>query len=152
MSENDEQYMEIALEEAQKAFAKEEVPIGAIIVKDSEIIAKAHNLKESNQDPTAHAEILAIDQAVEKLGGWRLLDCTMYVTIEPCVMCAGALVESRVERLVFGAPEPKSGAAGSVFNLTNNDRLNHRLEVESGVLAADCKQLMKDFFVKLRES
>ena len=150
MSKDDKDYMRVALNEAEKAFAKEEVPIGAVIVKDDEIIAKAHNLKESNQDPTAHAEILALQQAVTKLGGWRLLGCTMYVTIEPCVMCAGALVESRLERLVFGAFEPKSGAAGSRFNLTNNDHLNHRLEVESGLLAEEAKKLMQDFFAKLR--
>ena len=142
--------MEIALDEAQKAFAKEEVPIGAVIVRNNKVIAQTHNLKESKQDPTAHAEILAIDQAAKKLGGWRLLDCTMYVTVEPCVMCAGALVESRIERLVYGAPEPKSGAAGSVFKLTNNDSLNHKLEVESGLLASEARGLMQKFFSKLR--
>ncbi|MGM0369326.1 MAG: tRNA adenosine(34) deaminase TadA [Bacillota bacterium] len=152
MDKTDQQYMKLAIEEANKAFDKEEVPIGAVIVREGEIIAKAHNLKESRQDPTAHAEILAIRQAVAKLGGWRLLDCTLYVTIEPCAMCAGALVESRLERLVFGAAEPKSGAAGSLFNLVNNDRLNHRVEVEKNILADECRGLMQDFFVKLRES
>ncbi len=152
MDKTDQQYMKLAIEEATKAFDKEEVPIGAIIVKEGEIIARAHNLKESRQDPTAHAEILAIRQAVAKLGGWRLLDCTLYVTIEPCAMCAGALVESRLERLVFGAVEPKSGAAGSLFNLVNNDRLNHRVEVEKNILADECRGLMQDFFAKLRES
>jgi tRNA(adenine34) deaminase len=152
MNKTDRQYMKLAIKEATKAFNKEEVPIGAVIVKEGEIIARAHNLKESRQDPTAHAEILAIRQAVAKLGGWRLLDCTLYVTIEPCAMCAGALVESRLERLVFGAAEPKSGAAGSLFNLVNNDRLNHRVEVEKNILADECRGLMQDFFAKLRES
>ena len=151
MNKTDEDYMKLAIKEAKRAFAKEEVPIGAVIVKNGKVIAKAHNLKESAQDPTAHAEILAIRQAVDKLGGWRLLGCTLYVTIEPCAMCAGALVESRVERLVFGAAEPKSGAAGSLFNLTANQKLNHRLEVESEVLETECKKLMKIFFKKLRE-
>ena len=145
------EYMKVALAEAKKAFAKKEVPIGAVIVKDDKIIAQAHNLKESTQDATAHAEILAIQQAAEKLGGWRLLDCTMYVTVEPCIMCAGALVEARVERLFFGTSEVKRGAAGSLFNVVDHNSLNHRLEVESGLLEKEAKRLMQDFFAKLRD-
>src|SRR6056297_2751685 len=120
-------YMQLALEEARTAFAKEEVPIGAVIVKDKEVIAKAHNLKESLQDPTAHAEVLAVKKAAQVLASWRLIDCRLYVTIEPCSMCAGTLVQSRVEQLVYGASDPKGGAAGSIFNIVDDDRLNHKL-------------------------
>ncbi|MCK8817103.1 tRNA adenosine(34) deaminase TadA [Natroniella sulfidigena] len=146
----DNYYMELALQEAQKAFKKDEVPIGAVIVKDDRIIAQAHNLKESLQDPTAHAEVLAIRQATNKLGGWRLSGSSLYVTIEPCPMCAGAIVQARINTLVYGANDLKAGAAGTLFNLVNDDRLNHRLEVNSGTLEERCSQIMKDFFKKLR--
>ncbi|WP_018248333.1 tRNA adenosine(34) deaminase TadA [Orenia marismortui] len=145
-------YMKEALKEAKKAFAKDEVPIGAIIVKDKKIIARAHNLKEKLQDPTAHAEILAIHKAVKVLGGWRLTGSSLYVTIEPCPMCAGALVQSRIDNLIYGATDPKAGAAGSLFNLVNSNKLNHQINVQSGILENDCSQIMKEFFRKLRNS
>jgi tRNA(adenine34) deaminase len=147
---NKEYYMQEALKEAKKAFDKEEVPIGAVIVKDNKIIARAHNLKEELQDATAHAEVLAIRQAAQKLDGWRLNGCTLYVTIEPCPMCAGALVQSRVDALVYGATDPKGGAAGTLFNLVDSNLLNHKLAVEYGVLEDKCRQIMKDFFKSLR--
>jgi len=147
---NKEYYMKEALKEAKKAFDKEEVPIGAVIVKDKKIIARAHNLKEELQDATAHAEVLAIRQAAEKLGGWRLNGCTLYVTIEPCPMCAGALVQSRVDTLVYGATDPKGGAAGTLFNLVDSNLLNHRLEIQHGILEDQCRQIMKSFFRRLR--
>ncbi|PRX26431.1 tRNA(adenine34) deaminase [Orenia metallireducens] len=147
---NKEYYMQEALKEAKKAFDKEEVPIGAVIVKDNKIIARAHNLKEELQDATAHAEVLAIRQAAQKLGGWRLNGCTLYVTIEPCPMCAGALVQSRVDALVYGATDPKGGAAGTLFNLVDSNLLNHKLAIEYGVLEDKCRQIMKDFFKSLR--
>ena len=144
-------YMEEALNEAKKAFDLGEVPVGAVIVKDDCIIAKAHNLTESKKDPTAHAEILAIREAAEKLGGWRLMDCSMYVTLEPCSMCAGALVWSRVKNLYIGTRDPKAGACGSVFNLVESDKLNHRLNVEYGMMEDECSTLLKEFFRNLRE-
>ncbi|GAB6099697.1 tRNA adenosine(34) deaminase TadA [Halanaerocella petrolearia] len=143
-------YMQLALEEAEKAFAKEEVPVGAVIVKEDEVIAKAHNLKESLQDPTAHAEILAIQKAADKIGNWRLIDCSLYVTIEPCPMCAGALVQARVGNLIYGAADPKGGAAESIFNIVNNDELNHQLDIETGVLEVESSQIIKKFFKQLR--
>ncbi|OCL25805.1 tRNA-specific adenosine deaminase [Orenia metallireducens] len=147
---NKEYYMKEALKEANKAFDKEEVPIGAIIVKDDKIVARAHNLKEELQDATAHAEVLVIRQAAKKLGGWRLNGCTLYVTVEPCPMCAGALVQSRVDALVYGATDPKGGAAGTLFNLVDSNLLNHRLEVEHGILEDQCRQIMRSFFKRLR--
>ena len=149
--DNHEYYMRLALEEANRAFIKKEVPIGAIVVKDGIIIAKAYNLKESLQDPTAHAEILAIKRAVQVLGGWRLEGCTLYVTVEPCPMCAGALVQARVSKLIYGTADSKGGAAGTLFNIVTDERLNHRLDVETGVLEEECSQIMKDFFKKLRQ-
>ncbi|MCK8826693.1 tRNA adenosine(34) deaminase TadA [Natroniella acetigena] len=151
MNNKDEYYMKIALEEAEKAFQKGEVPIAAIIVKNDQIIAKAHNLKESLQDPTAHAEVLAIRQATTSLGGWRLSGSSLYVTIEPCPMCAGAIVQARIDNLVYGANDLKAGAAGTLFNIVSDERLNHRLEVNTGVLEKECSQIMKEFFKKLRE-
>ncbi|KXS45811.1 MULTISPECIES: tRNA adenosine(34) deaminase TadA [unclassified Candidatus Frackibacter] len=150
MEKNDYYYMRCALEEAQKAYQKEEVPIGAVIIKDDEIIARSHNLKEELNDPTAHAEVLAIKDAAQRLGGWRLNNCTLYVTIEPCPMCAGALVQARVDRVVYGASDSKAGAAGSVVNLFNLDELNHQIEVEVGVLEEECSNIMKRFFKELR--
>lgn len=139
-------FMKIALEEAREAFNKGEVPIGAVVARKGEIIARAHNLRETLQDATAHAEILALRRAGELLGGWRLLDCTLYVTIEPCPMCAGALVQARVPKLVYGARDVKGGAAGSLFDIVRDERLNHRLEVEEGILAEEAAALMQDFF------
>lgn len=145
-------FMRRALLEAKKAYLKGEVPVGAIIVADGQVVARAHNRKEELQDPTAHAEMLAIREAASRLGSWRLLGTTMYVTLEPCAMCAGALVLARVERLVYGTPDPKAGAAGSVTNLVQHDALNHRLEVTSGVLQEECAALLQQFFADLRGS
>ena len=149
---DDEMFMRRALLEAKKAYLKGEVPVGAIIVADGQVVARAHNRKEELQDPTAHAEMLAIREAASRLGSWRLLGTTMYVTLEPCAMCAGALVLARVERLVYGTPDPKAGAAGSVTNLVRHDALNHHLEVTSGVLQEECAALLQQFFADLRGS
>ena len=143
-------YMRLALEEAAAAFQKEEVPIGAVVVKGGEVIARAHNLKESKKDATAHAEMLAIQEACRKLGTWRLDGSEIYVTIEPCPMCAGAMVQSRIQRLVFGAMDPKFGAAGSIFNILYHPQLNHQVEIIQGVLEEECSQIMKDFFKGIR--
>lgn len=143
-------FMIEALTEAKKAFQLGEVPIGAVIVKDGEIIARAHNLTETSKDPTAHAEILAIRRAAEILGGWRLLGCSLYVTVEPCTMCAGAMIWSRIENLYIGAMDPKAGACGSVFNIPAEDRLNHSVHVETGIMEEECAALMKAFFAQLR--
>jgi len=141
-----EDFMREALAEAEKAFALGEVPIGAVVVRDGEVISRAHNLRESTHDATAHAEILAIRQAGQRLGGWRLTGCTLYVTIEPCPMCAGALVQSRISHLVYGAPDPKAWADLSLLSVVQNPGLNHRLAVTGGVLAEECGALMKRFF------
>jgi len=142
--------MEHALEEAKKAFDLGEVPVGAVIVKDEQIIARAHNLTETMRDPTAHAEILAIRQAAEALGGWRLTGCSMYVTLEPCSMCAGALVWSRMDNLYIGAKDPKAGGCGSVLNIANNEQLNHSVHIECGIMEEECSEILKRFFRKLR--
>ncbi|NLL99330.1 MAG: nucleoside deaminase [Tepidanaerobacter sp.] len=138
--------MTLALQEAKRAAEIDEVPIGAVVVKDDEVISKAHNLRETLQDATAHAELLAIKEACEVLGTWRLIGCTLYVTLEPCPMCAGAIILSRVDKLVFGAKDPKGGACGSVVNLTADDRFNHRPEVVEGVMAKECGEILKAFF------
>lgn len=138
--------MQIALEEARKAFECGEVPVGAVIVKGGEIIARDHNRRETLGDATAHAEILALREASRRIGGWRLTDTTVYVTLEPCPMCAGALVQARVNRLVYGADDPKAGAVCSLYNLVQDERLNHRMEVTAGVLAGECGDLLKNFF------
>ena len=142
--------MKEALAEAEKAGRLSEVPIGAVIVRDGEIVGRGHNLTETAKDPTAHAEMNAIRQAAERLGGWRLPGCEMYVTCEPCAMCAGALVWSRIEKLTIGAMDPKAGACGSIFDIVEEPRLNHRIEVERGFMAEECGQLLKDFFAQLR--
>lgn len=149
---NDMDYMGLALDEAKKAYAIGEVPIGAVIVKDGEVIAAAHNLRETGHDATAHAEVMAIRQACEKIGHWRLTGAMLYVTIEPCPMCAGALVMSRVARLVYGAADYKAGAVESLFNITNHSGLNHRIEVTAGVREEECRSLMKGFFRERRTS
>lgn len=139
-----------ALVEAKHAFDIGEVPIGAVIVKDGEIIARAHNLTETENDPTAHAETLAIREASSKLGSARLSGCQMYVTVEPCSMCAGALVWARIEKLYIGTMDRKAGACGSVFDIVDSPKLNHRLEVETGIMEDECKELMQKFFRQLR--
>lgn len=143
--------MQAAFEEAKKAAAMGEVPIGAVIVKDGEIIARGHNRTETDKDPTAHAEMIAIREAARVLGGWRLLGCQMFVTTEPCSMCAGAIVWARIEKLYIGTMDPKSGACGSVFNIPQDSRLNHFTEIETGLMQEDCSCLMKDFFKQLRK-
>ncbi|MHB8983991.1 MAG: tRNA adenosine(34) deaminase TadA [Carboxydocellales bacterium] len=148
---NDEYYMELALAEAEKAFALGEVPIGAVIVRDGEIIAKGHNFRELGKDPTAHAELMAIQTAARKLGGWRLTRTTLYVTVEPCPMCAGAIVQARIPRVVYGALDPKAGAVDSLVDLLRHPGLNHQVEVTAGVMADKCGEIMQRFFRKLRE-
>ena len=143
--------MKEALAEAKKAAAAGEVPVGAVIVKDGEIVGRGHNETETAMDPTAHAEMIAIRQAAKNLGGWRLTDCTMYVTTEPCSMCAGAIVWSRISRLFIGTMDPKSGACGSVFNIPQESRLNHFVEIETGLMQEECSSLMKSFFKELRK-
>ena len=148
---NDKDYMCLAIKEAHKAMTIGEVPIGAIIVKDHQVIARAHNLRETLQQPTAHAEHIVIERASEIVGSWRLEDCTLYVTLEPCVMCAGAIVMSRIPRVVYGATDPKGGCSGSLMNLLEQPQFNHRSSVESGVLEKECSQLLQSFFKQIRE-
>ena len=143
--------MQYALKEAYKAYGKKEVPIGAVIVKDNKIIARAHNLREKKHDATAHAEILAIQKACKKLQSWRLNDCDLYVTLEPCAMCAGAIIQSRIRNLIIGATDPKAGAGGSVVNLFNVEKFNHKVEVAYGIKQDECSQILKDFFEQLRK-
>ncbi|TCP22120.1 tRNA-adenosine deaminase [Scopulibacillus darangshiensis] len=145
-----ESFMEKAIEEAEKAEAIGEVPIGAVIVKDGEVIASAHNLRETTQQPMAHAECLAIQDASRKLGTWRLSGCALYVTLEPCPMCAGAIIQSRVDTVVYGASDPKAGCAGTLMNLPEDPRFNHRAEVISGISGDACGQMLTAFFRKLR--
>lgn len=147
----EEKFMKMALKEAKKAYDKLEIPVGAVIVKDGEIIAKAHNLKETKFDTTKHAEIIAIQKASKKLESWRLLDCEMYVTLEPCSMCAGAIINSRIKKVYIGTLDEKTGAAGSVLNLFEDYAFNHKVEVETGVMQLECKKMLQDFFKMLRE-
>lgn len=144
-------YMQAALEEAKKAAALGEIPIGAVIVKDGAIIARGHNETEARKDPTAHAEMIAIRAAAKALGGWRLSGCQMFVTAEPCSMCAGAIVWARIEKLYIGTMDPKSGACGSVFNIPQEKKLNHFTEIEIGLMQEECSCIMKDFFKQLRK-
>ncbi|WP_019123210.1 tRNA adenosine(34) deaminase TadA [Brevibacillus massiliensis] len=146
-----ELFMQEAINEAKKAMAIGEVPIGAVIVRDGEIVGRGYNLRETKKDPTLHAEMIAIREASERLGGWRLIGCTLYVTLEPCPMCAGAIVQSRVEEVVFGAADPKAGCAGTLMNLLNDQRFNHQVPVVAGVLADECAGLLKRFFRELRK-
>ncbi len=148
----DKKFMEIALQEARKARNKDEVPIGALVVREDEILARAHNLKETSQLPTAHAELLAVKSAAEKLGSWRLEGCKVYVTLEPCIMCAGLLLQARIEKLVYGAADPKSGAVKSLYNLLEDERLNHQIQVVSGIYAEKSSRMLKKFFANLRDS
>lgn len=146
----DVELMRVALDEAARAAELGEVPIGCAISAGGEVIATAHNRREIDRDPTAHAEILALRAAAERLGSWRLEGVTVASTLEPCPMCAGALVASRVERLIFGAADPKAGATGTLYNLVQDPRLNHEVEVDSGVLEAECSELLSGFFAALR--
>ncbi len=145
-----EEFMRLALAEAKKAFAKEEVPVGAVIVQNGKVIAKAHNLKETKHDTTNHAEILVIQKASKKLKKWRLTDCEMYVTLEPCSMCAGALINCRLKKLYIGTMDAKTGACGSVLNILEDYKFNHTVQIETGILKEDCEKLLKDFFKFLR--
>jgi tRNA(adenine34) deaminase len=151
MKRLDQYYMAEALKEAEKAFDEDEVPVGAVIVHEGRIIARAHNQIKLLKDPTAHAEMIALTQAASYLANERLLNTTMYVTIEPCSMCAGALVLGRVKRLIFGASDPKTGACGSIVNIADNKKLNHRIKIEKGVLEKECTILLKEFFKKKRK-
>ena len=148
---HDEHYMQLALAEARAAFEENEVPVGAVIVRRGAVIAAAHNQREQLQDPTAHAEMVAITQAAAMLGSWRLEDCTLYVTLEPCPMCAGAIVQARIPRVVYGATDPKAGAVATLYQLLDDPRLNHRCEVLGGILADPCAELLREFFRRQRE-
>lgn len=146
-----EKFMNEALKEAKKAYKKLEVPVGCVIVRDGKIIARGHNLKETKKDTTKHAEIIAIQKASKKLEAWRLLDCDMYVTLEPCSMCAGAIINSRIRNLYVGTMDKKTGAAGSVLNLFQDFTFNHKVYVENGILQERCEKVLKDFFKVLRK-
>ena len=147
---NHEYWMRRAIAEAGKAEAKNEVPIGCVIVRDNKIIARGHNLRETTQDPAAHAELIAIRKAARKLGSWRLLDTKLYVTLEPCTMCMGAIILSRIPIVVFGCYDPKGGAAGSLYDLSNDPRLNHSVQLLPRILEAECSTLLSAFFAGLR--
>ena len=146
----DEDFMRLALAEARKAAACGETPVGAVLVVEGEVIAAAHNMRETWQDPTAHAESIAVREASARLGRWRLSDATLYVTLEPCLMCAGALVLARINRLVYGCRDPKAGALGSVYEVVRDGRLNHTYRITPGVLEAECREILSGFFEKLR--
>ena len=151
MENINEKFMKEALKEAQKAYKKLEVPVGAIIVKDGKIVARAHNLKETKNDTTKHAEILAIEKSSKKLGNWRLIDCEMYVTLEPCPMCAGAIVNSRIKKVNIGAMDEKTGACGSKLNLLQDFNFDTKVDMEIGILENECRELLQKFFVALRK-
>ena len=146
MEMRDETYMAIALEEARLAFDEGEVPIGAVVVCDGEVVARAHNRRETDADPSAHAEFAAMVAASQALERWRLTGCTVYVTLEPCLMCAGLMVNSRIDRCVYGAPDPKGGALGTLYDVSHDPRLNHEFEVTAGVCADECAELLRTFF------
>lgn len=150
-SKNDEKYMKEAIRQAKKAAELDEVPIGCVIVYQDKIISRGYNKRNTQGSTLAHAELLAIQKASRKLGDWRLEDCTMYITLEPCPMCAGAIVQARIPRVVIGAMNPKAGCAGSILNLLEEKRFNHQVETERGVLEDACRTLMKDFFRELRK-
>jgi tRNA(adenine34) deaminase len=143
-------WMALAIAEAAKARAKDEVPIGCVVVRDGKIIARGHNLRESARDPAAHAELIAIRKAARKLDSWRLLDTTLYVTLEPCIMCMGAIILARIPTVVFGCHDPKGGAAGTLYDLSDDPRLNHRVELVPRVLEGECSSLLSSFFADLR--
>ena len=150
-SGEDASWMELALEQARLAATAGEVPVGALVIKDGEIIGRGHNRNLLDNDPTAHAEIVALRQAAARLGNYRLVGCIMVATIEPCSMCAGALIHARIARLVYGASDPKAGAAGSTVQVINHPRLNHHMEVTAGVLAGRCSEILQEFFRRKRE-
>ncbi|HIJ60170.1 MAG TPA: nucleoside deaminase [Nitrospirae bacterium] len=150
--DKDQLFMQEALKEAKKAFKKEEVPIGAVIVLDDKIIAKAHNQRERDFNPLGHAELLVIKKASKKLSRWRLNDCTLYVTVEPCVMCAGALINARIKRLVYGCADKKAGAIESLYKIAEDRRLNHNFSLTSRVMELECSKIIKDFFKLKRKS
>jgi tRNA(adenine34) deaminase len=143
---DDVKFMRMALREAKHASNEQEVPVGAVIIQNGQVIARAHNRPRNLNDPTAHAEILALRRAGRKLGNYRLTECSLYVTIESCAMCAGAIIQARLQRVVFGARDPKAGADGSVLSVLNHPKLNHHVEVSNGVLADDCASILRDFF------
>jgi len=147
----DESYMRVALDEARAAAAAGEIPVGAIVVANGAVLARAHNLREERQSALAHAEILAIETASARLKSWRLEECTIYVTLEPCIMCVGAILQARIARLVFGCLDPKAGAVESLYRLCEDTRLNHRLPVTGGILTEDCSRILSDFFSDLRK-
>jgi tRNA(adenine34) deaminase len=149
-NEQDQRFMRVAIDQAEIARENGDVPVGAVIVHESRLIAKAYNQREQLNDPTAHAEIIALTQAAAAVGNWHLDDCTIYVTLEPCSMCAGALVLARIDRLVYGCDDPKTGACGSLYNIVQDERLNHRLEVTSGVMENECRQQLQEFFQSRR--
>lgn len=142
--------MKEALKEAKKAYKKGEVPVGAVLVVDDKIIARAYNIKENSLDPTAHAEVLVIKKAAKKLGAWRLTEATLYVTKEPCIMCAGAIINARIKRVVYGCDDTKAGAVVSLYNILQDPRLNHQVEVKKGILEEECRSILKQFFKELR--
>jgi tRNA(adenine34) deaminase len=148
--ESDESFMRLAILEAERALEHADVPIGAVVVHGGEVIGAGHNERELRQDPTAHAELIALRQAARELGSWRVLDSVIYVTLEPCAMCAGAIVLARVPRVVYGCADPKAGAAGSVVDILGDPRLNHRPQVDGGVLAGPCAALLTEFFAVRR--
>ena len=150
--EKDIIFMKKALQEAKKAYDIEEIPIGAVVVKDGKVIARGYNKREKNNMATAHAEMIAIEKACKKLNNWRLADCTLYVTLEPCPMCTGAIINARIPRAVFGATDQKSGACGGYCDLSNANILNHTFEVQKGVLEEDCKDILNKFFKELRKN
>lgn len=149
--QEDQIWMLEAIQEAKKAEQIGEVPIGSVIVRNNEIIGRGYNLRETRFDPTAHAEMVAIRDACDRIGAWRLLDCTLYVTLEPCPMCAGAIVQSRVKRVVYGTTDPKAGCAGTLMNLLQEPRFNHETELTSGILQLECASLLTQFFRRLRD-
>ncbi len=149
-AQTDERYMRAALREARRAAEDDEVPVGAVIVHNDRVVGRAHNQRERLKDPTAHAEMIALTQAAAAVEDWRLEGATLYVTLEPCLMCAGGLVNARIARVVFGAPDPKAGACGSLYNVGLDSRLNHRFEVVGGVLAGECAELLLEFFSRKR--
>ena len=148
--ENDIKYMKMALAEARKAYQRAEVPIGAVVVCNDQVVGRGFNLREQTQDPTSHAEMIALREAATNETSWRLEDCRLYVTLEPCPMCAGAILQSRIKRLVYGASDPKAGAVRSLYQLLDDERFNHQVEVEAGVMEKESAQLLKDFFRELR--
>lgn len=146
-----QKYMRVAIKEARQAQLLGEVPIGAVVVHDGQIIGRGHNMREKFQDVTYHAEMLAIMEACTTLGSWRLEDCDLYVTLEPCIMCSGTIVNARIKNVYYGAKDPKAGAVDSLYHLLNDQRLNHQVHVESGILGAECGQMLKDFFRAIRK-